>query len=37
MFSGLSSRGSTLDPFALNPGAEAARAVGNGMSEYQLA
>lgn len=37
MFSGLSRRGSTVEPFSLDPGAEAAKAVWSGMAEYQLA
>lgn len=37
MFSGLSGKGSTEEPFSLDPGAEAAKAVWNGMAEYQLA
>ena len=37
MLSGLSGRRSTVDPFSLDPGAEAAKAVWNGMAEYQPA
>lgn len=37
MLMGLSGRRSTVDPFSLDPGAEAAKAVWNGMAEYQLA
>ncbi|MBO0843868.1 MAG: serine/threonine protein kinase [Nocardioides sp.] len=37
MLLALSGRRSTVDPFSLDPGAEAAKAVGSGMAEYQLA
>lgn len=37
MLTGLSRQGSTVDPFSLDPGTEAAKAVWNGMAEYQLA
>lgn len=37
MLSGFSGRRSTVDPFSLDPGVEAAKAVWNGMAEYQPA
>lgn len=37
MHTPLGSRGSTIDPFACDPGENAAKAVWNGMAEYQVA